>query len=214
MRYKRGYGLATVAVSLVIVGIYAKQRTYEVDRAKAVYALAVDVYREVGNEPDITARLAAHVVSNRADKNRSYWGGSDILGVIFARAEARGKAHCQFSWTCDDRKRTPDWSFGEQERAVRIAQDEIAGTYPLPAKFADAVNYLNEELSKRENVCWVKTHLVNLGKAEPRAQTTFYREPKDKAEKAFLPKPAHVPECRGVAAAPKRHVPRHQRKAT
>jgi hypothetical protein len=178
-------------------------------RIRNIYALASDVYREVGNEPELTARLAAHAVTNRAKKNRSYWGGSNIVGVIYAQATVDGKHHCQFSWVCDKKKLTLDWSRYEMERAVRIARDEIDGTYPLPAKFADADNYLVEELSKRENVCWFKISLVKLGKAEPRAQTTFYREPKNEQERRLLPTRSQVPECRGVSA----HQRPHPRKA-
>ncbi|OXA39491.1 spore cortex-lytic enzyme [Folsomia candida] len=43
--------------------------------------LAKTIYAEARGEPDEGQRAVAHVIKNRAAKNRDYWGGSSVKGV-------------------------------------------------------------------------------------------------------------------------------------
>lgn len=103
-----GWGTTLVSAFTIAVGMYTATVLYNLKRERDIDALTRDVYWEAlaAGEPELSSRVAAHVVIVRADLNRGYWGKSDIHDVVYARmAKPNGKVVCQFSWTCDPLKR-------------------------------------------------------------------------------------------------------------
>lgn len=184
-----GFGIAVLAVLAY---------WWPSDR-RTLSALARNIYWEAlaAKEPDTSARMVAYVTTLRAKANRSYWGGSDIYDVVFARnAKRNGGIVCQFSWTCGDAGTMEPGTSPLWDKAWRFAKDEMAGAFTPPPHLAQADHYLNIQASGRAHVCWFKTHLVHLGKADPESLHVFYRSPVTKAERQGLPKASEVEECR------------------
>lgn len=161
-------------------------------------ALAKNVYWEAlaANEPELSARMVARVTTTRTKANKSYWGGGSIHGVVYARAKKPdGTVVCQFTWTCLEVAKQEPAAGARWELAKRIAREELAEKFTPPAPLANATFYLNPKYSGRSNICWFKTSLILLGKAEPASQHVFYREPRGAIDRQVLPKKSSVEEC-------------------
>lgn len=160
-------------------------------------ALAKNVYWEAlaAGEPERSARMVAYVTRERSRHNRRHWGGGDLHDVVYKRAARKGGiVVCQFSWTCMRAATREPGIAGLWQQALSIARDELAQRFMPPSHLKGATHYLNAKDSARRNVCWFKTNLVELGKADEESRHVFYREPTD-AERRLLPKPKAVPEC-------------------
>ena len=194
-KLKLTIGVALIAMIIVIV------TTWWYSNERALIALAKNVYWEAlaANEPELSARMVAHVTVERAKAKKSYWGGSDIHDVVYARkAKKNGGMVCQFTWTCKAAAKKEPGVSAKWELAMQIAREELAGKFTPPAQLAGATSYLNPKYSGRSNICEFKTRLILLGKAEPESQHVFYRDPKGAIDKLVLPKRADVPECSPV----------------
>lgn len=200
MRVKTfGWGTAAVLASYATVGLYGQTINYNAELAHSKKLMADNVYFEGRGEPMLSEQMIAYVTDYRAQRDRSYWGGSNIGDVVVARANAKEGTGCQFNWACEPRHQAERKDAESWERAQRIAQKQMAGEFTPPPRFKNASNYLNVEKSSRSQVCWFKTHLVRLGPVEPKSDHVFYREPESKAERLLLPKRSQVPECRPKA---------------
>ncbi len=192
---KLAIGAALIAISIAMVADWWSSNT------RALNALAKNVYWEavVAREPELSARMVAHVTSVRAQTKRKVWGGADIHAVVYARkSKASGAIVCQFSWTCLDAAKREPAIPGFWNLSLRIAKEELKGKFVPPAHLVGATNYLNPDAPVRgirKNICWFKTSLVELGKAENESQHVFYREPKNERERNALPKKKDVEEC-------------------
>ncbi len=206
-----GWWHVVVLIAFAMVGLYGMTINYHTQRERDIDALTRDVYWEAlaAGEPELSARVAAHVVVVRADANRSYWGRSDIHDVVYARAtKPNGKVVCQFSWTCDDTKRNAKPGHSALwQLARRIATEELDETFSVPAKFAQAVGYNYAKYSASKNVCSAKLALISLGKVEEGSKHEFYREPEDLNDYAARPVRHEVPECRPKDALAHHHKP-------
>ena len=189
---KLAVGAALIATIVVMVTgwWYSKERE--------LIALAKNVYWEAlaANEPELSARMVARVTTERAKAKKSYWGGSDIHDVVYARkTKSNGITVCQFTWTCKAAAKKEPGVSAKWELAMQIAREELAGKFTPPPQLAGATSYLNPKYSGRRNICEFKTRLVLLGKAEPESQHVFYRDPQGTIDKLVLPKRESVEEC-------------------
>lgn len=166
--------------------------------SEALNALALNIYWEAGTakEPELGMRMVAYVTHQRALKNRPFWGGSEIVKVVYARhTGSNGRVVCQFSWTCMSVKNQVPKLHEKWQEALHIAREELAGKFVPPDRFVGATSYLNPHASARKNICEFKRTLVYLGKIDPHSRHVFYREPTNYNERSALPKIKNIPEC-------------------
>lgn len=202
-KLKLTVGTALIAIIIAIVAgwWYSNER--------ALIALAKNVYWEAlaANEPELSARMVAHVTVERAKANKKYWGGEDIHDVVYARKlKKNGGMVCQFTWTCKTAAKKEPGVSAKWELAMQIAREELAGKFTPPPQLVGATSYLNPKYSGRHNICEFKTRLILLGKAEPESQHFFYRDPKGTIDQLVLPKRADVEECAPPPKKPKKKV--------
>lgn len=189
MKGKLLAGALALLVLAALIGIkFDRSRFYSAD----VHALARNVYWESlkAGEPLLSSKMVAQVTVNRANMNRAYWGGRHVRDVVYARI---GRT-CMFTWTCLP-ARHKEMEGPERELAYKIAKEVIGGSFESAVHLKNADSYLNPQEADRKHVCWFKTHLLYLGKAEESSRHDFYREPKTERERASLPKRSTVPEC-------------------
>jgi hypothetical protein len=197
--------MKTAVIASLLIALIAMVGSYWFSNNRNALALARNVYWEaiIAKEPELSSRMVAYVTVQRAKANKRIFGGTNIYGVVYKRAtKPNGVIVCQFSWTCmavahKEPGSKPHWRLSQ-----RIANDELAGNFSPPAHLKGATHYLNPKHSARHNICWFKTHLVLLGKAEESSQHVFYREPRNEQEKSLLPKRKDVPECSGRKQVP------------
>lgn len=140
--------------------------------------------------------MVAHVTHLRAKANKSYWGGTNIHDVVYARRTKKsGVVVCQFHWTCLAAAKLTPTPGPKWELAKRIARDELAGKFVPPAHLVDATSYLNPKHSGKSNICEFQTTLVFAGKADRTSQHIFFRLPKNDIDKVMVLKREEVPEC-------------------
>jgi len=185
--------LGLIAAAVLMVGsLWLYQDRNLVSLAKNVYWEAV-----AAGEPELSSRMVGHVTTVRAKMNKRVWGGSEVHDVVYKRAARKsGVIVCQFSWTCMSAAKKEPTVKRNWELSMRIARDELAGKFTPPVQLAGATHYLNPRHSARHNVCWFKTSLIELGKAEDASRHVFYREALTEAERKTLPKRATVDECK------------------
>jgi len=204
MRFMRvPLGWFLLIVGFAVVGLFGAYLSYEalqqeIARERTARVLARNIYWEANDEPVLSQALVAQTTRNRVAKNRTYWGGNTIEGVVFARRTLRdGTIVCQFSWTCDPAKQnaqppdSPEWRL-----ALRIARSALDGTLQIPPEFADVVEYNDPKRSAPRNVCGTKSRLVYQGLAEAGSKHEWYREPANLFEQMLLPKKQDIPECK------------------
>jgi len=168
-------------------------------------ALARNVYWEaaIAGESKLGMQMVAYTTHLRAKKNRRFWGGADIVSVVFARNKnRRGQWVCQFSWTCMPAKDSAPQKIAKWQESLQVARDELDGKFTPPAEFKDAVNYMNPGKSARKYVCEFKHKLVELGQVEPSSRHIFFREPMSTPERLALPAIKDIPECKPPQAKP------------
>lgn len=190
--------MRTAIIASLFIAFIAMLGNYWFSNNRDFNALARNVYWEavIAKEPELSSRMVAYVTVQRAKANKRIFGGAGIYDVVYKRAKKKsGVIVCQFHWTCMAVAHKEPASKPHWELSKRIARDEMAGDFSPPAQLRGATHYLNPKHSARHNICWFKTHLVLLGKAEASSQHVFYREPWNEQEKSLLPKRHEVAEC-------------------
>lgn len=71
---------------------------------EAVTCLAMNIYYEARNQPIEGQIAVAQVVMNRV-KSKQF--PNSVCGVVYQKAEIKGKEVCQFSWLCEDYPKVP-----------------------------------------------------------------------------------------------------------
>jgi spore germination cell wall hydrolase CwlJ-like protein len=89
---------------------------------KSLNCLALNIYREAGNEPFQGKVAVAQVTLNRVEDGRF---GKDVCGVVYKknRNPFTQKIVCQFSWYCDSKHRTRPVNkelYGESHRVAKM----------------------------------------------------------------------------------------------
>jgi spore germination cell wall hydrolase CwlJ-like protein len=65
---------------------------------KQLDCLAINIYREAGNQPFEGKVAVAQVTMNRVEDGRF---GKDVCGVVYQKNVVMDRVVCQFSWYCD-----------------------------------------------------------------------------------------------------------------
>lgn len=92
--------------------------TEEVERN--LECLAMNVYREAGNEPFEGKVAVAQVTLNRVESGKF---PREICAVVYQRNKFMEKVVCQFSWYCDRglrKKPTEDMSYDESYKVAKM----------------------------------------------------------------------------------------------
>jgi len=118
--------------------------------------MACNVYHEARGEPRLGQMMVAYVTLMRAKANRSMWGGSTILGVVFKRG--------QFSWTYDSSKTCNLPKGNAREQASEIATIVALGFFKPPGDLlVDALYYMNPTTADPKQRCLMATHFRQVG---------------------------------------------------
>ena len=91
----------------------------------AFMCLALNVYHEARNDPEIGQYAVAHVVMNRVQHDR--WP-NDVCSVV-KQGYHKGKHRCQFSWYCDGKSDKP-YEHRAWALAQLVAADVLSGEVP------------------------------------------------------------------------------------
>lgn len=97
---------------------YAKTESAE-SIEKNLKCLALNIYREAGNEPFEGKVAVAQVTLNRT-KSPDF--PSTVCGVVYQKNNFTGKIVCQFSWYCDSDARVRPINKEAYEESFRVAK--------------------------------------------------------------------------------------------
>lgn len=86
---------------------------------KSLDCLAINVYREAGNEPFEGKVAVAQVTLNRVNSNKF---PRDICAVVYQKSRFTERVICQFSWYCDSKHRNRPVNDEAYEESYRVAK--------------------------------------------------------------------------------------------
>lgn len=86
---------------------------------KSLDCLAINIYREAGNEPFEGKVAVAQVTMNRVNSNK--FPGS-VCAVVYQKTRFTERVVCQFSWYCDSKHRNRPVSDELYEESYRVAK--------------------------------------------------------------------------------------------
>jgi len=86
---------------------------------KSLDCLAINVYREAGNEPFEGKVAVAQVTLNRVNSNKF---PRDICAVVYQKSRFTERVICQFSWYCDSKHRNRPINDEAYEESYRVAK--------------------------------------------------------------------------------------------
>lgn len=86
---------------------------------KSLECLAINIYREAGNEPFEGKVGVAQVTLNRVNSGKF---PKEICAVVYQKTRFTEKVICQFSWYCDHAHRTRPVDEKSYEESYRVAK--------------------------------------------------------------------------------------------
>ena len=86
---------------------------------KSLDCLAMNVYREAGNEPFEGKVAVAQVTINRVNSNKF---PRDVCAVVYQKSRFTERVICQFSWYCDSKHRNRPVNEEAYEESYRVAK--------------------------------------------------------------------------------------------
>ena len=86
---------------------------------KSLDCLAINVYREAGNEPFEGKVAVAQVTMNRVNSNKF---PRDVCAVVYQKSRFTERVVCQFSWYCDSKHRNRPVNDELYEESYRVAK--------------------------------------------------------------------------------------------
>ena len=86
---------------------------------KSLDCLAMNVYREAGNEPFEGKVAVAQVTLNRVNSNKF---PKDVCAVVYQKTRFTERVICQFSWYCDSKHRNRPVNDEAYEESYRVAK--------------------------------------------------------------------------------------------
>ena len=129
---------------------------------KDLNCLALNIYREAGNEPFEGKVGVAQVTLNRT-KNPDF--PNTVCGVVYQKNKFIGRVVCQFSWYCDSRHRTRPVDQESYEESYKVAKMVYVEGFKLE-KLKDAMYYHADYVNPQ----WGKEKITKIGRH------IFYKE--------------------------------------
>ena len=86
---------------------------------KSLDCLAMNVYREAGNEPFEGKVAVAQVTLNRVNSNKF---PRDVCAVVYQKTRFTERVICQFSWYCDSKHKNRPVNDEAYEESYRVAK--------------------------------------------------------------------------------------------
>ena len=143
-----------------ILGMNKEHKSYvdikNVD--KTLECLALNIYREAGNEPFEGKVAVAQVTLNRVDDGRF---GSGVCGVVYQKNVVMEKVVCQFSWYCDSAHRSRPINKDSYADSYAVAKKVLLEGFRLDS-LQDALFYHADYVNPRwphERITKVGTHI-------------------------------------------------------
>lgn len=124
---------------------------------KTLDCLALNVYREAGNEPFQGKVAVAQVTLNRVEDGRF---GKGVCGVVYKknRNPFTQKIVCQFSWYCDSKHRTRPVNQKSYDESYRVAKMVLLENFRLES-VKEALYYHADYV----NPGWKNKRIVQIG---------------------------------------------------
>ena len=125
---------------------------------KELECLALNIYREAGNEPFEGKVAVAQVTLNRV-KSKDF--PISICGVVYQKTSCTEKVVCQFSWYCDSTHRTRPINKASYAESYDVAKKVMLEGFRLDS-ITDALYYHADYVSpnwKYKRVAKIGTHI-------------------------------------------------------
>lgn len=123
---------------------------------KQLGCLALNIYREAGNEPFEGKVGVAQVTLNRVEHPDF---PKDVCAVVYQKNKVIEKVVCQFSWYCDSVHRTRPVNKEAYQESYVVAQKVLLENFRLPS-LNDALYYHADYV----NPGWKLERIVKVGR--------------------------------------------------
>ena len=104
--------------------VTAKERERQLD------CLAINIYKEAGNEPFEGKVAVAQVTLNRVESKDF---PNDVCGVVYQKTRFTEKVVCQFSWYCDSKHRARPIHKETYAESYEVAKRVLLEDFRLPS---------------------------------------------------------------------------------
>ena len=129
---------------------------------KSLDCLAINVYREAGNEPFEGKVAVAQVTLNRVNSNKF---PRDVCAVVYQKSRFTERVVCQFSWYCDSKHRNRPVNDEAYEESYRVAKMVFLEDFRLES-IKDALYYHADYVDpnwKLKRITKIGTHIFYEG---------------------------------------------------
>ena len=129
---------------------------------KSLDCLAMNVYREAGNEPFEGKVAVAQVTLNRVNSNKF---PRDVCAVVYQKTRFTERVICQFSWYCDSKHRNRPVNDEAYEESYRVAKMVFLEDFKLES-IENALYYHADYVNpnwKLKRITKIGTHIFYEG---------------------------------------------------
>ena len=129
---------------------------------KSLDCLALNVYREAGNEPFEGKVAVAQVTLNRVNSNKF---PRDVCGVVYQKSRFTERVVCQFSWYCDSKHRNRPVNQEAYDESYRVAKMVFLEDFKLES-IENALYYHADYVNpnwKLKRITKIGTHIFYEG---------------------------------------------------
>jgi len=129
---------------------------------KSLDCLAINIYREAGNEPFEGKVAVAQVTMNRVNSNKF---PRDVCAVVYQKTRFTERVICQFSWYCDSKHRNRPVNDELYEESYRVAKMVFLEDFRLES-IDKALYYHADYVSpnwKLKRIAKIGTHIFYEG---------------------------------------------------
>jgi spore germination cell wall hydrolase CwlJ-like protein len=129
---------------------------------KSLDCLAMNVYREAGNEPFEGKVAVAQVTLNRVNSNKF---PKDVCAVVYQKTRFTERVICQFSWYCDSKHRNRPVNDEAYEESYRVAKMVFLEDFKLES-IENALYYHADYVNpnwKLKRIAKIGTHIFYEG---------------------------------------------------
>jgi spore germination cell wall hydrolase CwlJ-like protein len=129
---------------------------------KTLDCLAINIYREAGNEPFEGKVAVAQVTLNRVNSNKF---PKDVCSVVYQKSRFTERVVCQFSWYCDSKHRNRPINEQAYEESYRVAKMVFLEDFKLES-IQNALYYHADYVNpnwKLKRITKIGTHIFYEG---------------------------------------------------